>query len=117
MIWRDCSWDRESRSRRPAERWDWSGRWPGVRVIRTQLYGVEPTDPVTLGAIVVLLALVVLVASWAPARRAAGVRRRWRPFARDEENTHESSRQIHSRTPPATVGRPCRAHSGVRRER
>ena len=49
------------------------GALAGVRVIRTQLYGVEPSDPVTLGAIVVLLALVVLVASWAPARRAAGV--------------------------------------------
>ena len=42
-------------------------------MIRTQLYGVEPTDPVTLGGIVVLLMLVVLVASWIPARRAAGV--------------------------------------------
>jgi ABC-type antimicrobial peptide transport system permease subunit len=50
-----------------------AGALAGVRVIRTQLYGVEPTDPVTLGAIVILLALVVLVASWAPARRAAGV--------------------------------------------
>jgi predicted permease len=50
-----------------------AGALAGVRVIRTQLYGVEPTDPVTLGGIVVLLALVVLVASWAPARRAAGV--------------------------------------------
>jgi len=50
-----------------------AGALGGVQLIRTQLYGVEPTDPVTLGGIVVLLMLVVAVASWVPARRAAGV--------------------------------------------
>ena len=44
-----------------------------TRLIRTQLYGVEPTDPVTLAGIVVLLSLAVVVASWVPARRAAGI--------------------------------------------
>jgi ABC-type lipoprotein release transport system permease subunit len=44
-----------------------------TRLIRTQLYGVEPTDPVTLAGIVVLLSIAVVVASWVPARRAAGI--------------------------------------------
>jgi predicted permease len=44
-----------------------------TRLIRSQLYGVEPTDPVTLAGIVVVLMLAVLVASWVPSRRAAGV--------------------------------------------
>jgi len=50
-----------------------AGAFASVRLIRSQLYGVEPTDPLTLAAIVVLLMLVVMVASWIPARRAAGV--------------------------------------------
>jgi ABC-type lipoprotein release transport system permease subunit len=37
------------------------------------LYGVEPTDAVTLAGIVAILLLAVIVASWIPARRAAGV--------------------------------------------
>jgi predicted permease len=44
-----------------------------TRLIRTRLYGVEPADPVTLAGIVVLLTLAVVVASWVPARRAAGI--------------------------------------------
>ena len=44
-----------------------------MRLIRARLYGVEPADPVTLAGIVVLLTLAVVVASWVPARRAAGI--------------------------------------------
>jgi ABC-type lipoprotein release transport system permease subunit len=44
-----------------------------MRLIRTRLYGVEPADPVTLAGIVVLLTLAGVVASWVPARRAAGI--------------------------------------------
>jgi putative ABC transport system permease protein len=40
------------------------------RALSSLLFGVEPTDPVTLGAVSVLLALVALVACWVPARRA-----------------------------------------------
>jgi predicted permease len=44
-----------------------------TRSIQARLYDVPPADPVTLGGIVVLLALAVLAASWVPARRAASV--------------------------------------------
>jgi putative ABC transport system permease protein len=42
-------------------------------LLRAQLFGVEPNDPGTLAATVCLLALVALLASWVPARRAAAV--------------------------------------------
>jgi putative ABC transport system permease protein len=42
-------------------------------VLRSLLYGVEPSDPVTLVLIVGLLVTAVIVASWLPARRAASV--------------------------------------------
>jgi predicted permease len=49
------------------------GALAATRVIRRQLYGVQATDPVTFAGIGVLLLLAVVIASWAPARRAAGV--------------------------------------------
>ncbi len=39
----------------------------------TMLYEVEPLDAVTFISVPVLLALAALVASYVPARRAAGV--------------------------------------------
>jgi ABC-type antimicrobial peptide transport system permease subunit len=42
-------------------------------LLRAQLFGVAPKDPVTLGATAAVLALVALLASWLPARRAAAV--------------------------------------------
>jgi ABC-type antimicrobial peptide transport system permease subunit len=44
-----------------------------TRLLRTMLYDVEPTDPITYASIVGVLAIVVLAASWVPARRAASV--------------------------------------------
>ncbi len=44
-----------------------------TRVIRSLLYDVGPSDPVTFGAIVVVLGAAAVVASWIPARRAARV--------------------------------------------
>jgi putative ABC transport system permease protein len=42
-------------------------------MIRAQLFGVAPGDPVTLAVTVAVVALVALLASWLPARRAAAV--------------------------------------------
>jgi ABC-type antimicrobial peptide transport system permease subunit len=44
-----------------------------TRLIKSLLYGIAPDDPLTLGAGVGLLLAVVLISSWVPARRAAGV--------------------------------------------
>jgi predicted permease len=41
------------------------------RVIRSQLYGVQPHDPLALAAAVAALVAVALLAAWLPARRAA----------------------------------------------
>jgi ABC-type lipoprotein release transport system permease subunit len=49
------------------------GAFAATRVLRSLLFGVAPTDLVTLVAIVTTLMLAVLAASWLPARRAAGV--------------------------------------------
>jgi predicted permease len=43
------------------------------RLIAAQLYKTSPSDPLTLGAAVLLLFLVGLLACWLPARRAAKV--------------------------------------------
>jgi ABC-type lipoprotein release transport system permease subunit len=37
------------------------------------LYGVGATDPFVVGAVAIVLATVALIATWLPARRAAGV--------------------------------------------
>jgi len=37
------------------------------------LVGVSPTDPLTYAAIVVLFVAIAALASWVPARRAAGL--------------------------------------------
>ena len=43
------------------------------RVLKSFLFGVEPTDPVTLIGVGLLFAVVALAACWAPTRRAAKV--------------------------------------------
>jgi putative ABC transport system permease protein len=42
-------------------------------VLRSQLYGVAPNDPLVLAAMVGLILLAAVIASWLPARRAATV--------------------------------------------
>lgn len=44
-----------------------------ARFIRSLLYGVAPSDPVTLAGVAVVLVGVAMLASWIPARRAARV--------------------------------------------
>lgn len=44
-----------------------------ARVLRVFLFGVEPTDPVTLVVVTMTLVVVAAAASWVPARRAARI--------------------------------------------
>lgn len=44
-----------------------------ARFMRSFLYGVTPTDPVTLGGAALVLVIVSTLATWTPARRAARV--------------------------------------------
>jgi putative ABC transport system permease protein len=44
-----------------------------TRLMKALLYEVSTTDPATFAAVPLLLALVALLASYIPARRAAGV--------------------------------------------
>ena len=59
-----------------------------TRFLRSPLFGLTPTDPVTFVGVAILLALVALLACWIPARRATRVdpevalRHEWRRPAR-----------------------------------
>jgi len=44
-----------------------------ARFIRSLLFGVAPSDPVTLVVVSVVLIAIAVLASWIPARRAARV--------------------------------------------
>jgi ABC-type lipoprotein release transport system permease subunit len=44
-----------------------------TRYLRTLLFEISPTDPLTLGGVAAILLVVALAASWLPARRAAHV--------------------------------------------
>jgi putative ABC transport system permease protein len=44
-----------------------------TRLLGSILFGVRPTDPVTLSAVAVLLLIVALLACYLPARRATRV--------------------------------------------
>jgi ABC-type lipoprotein release transport system permease subunit len=44
-----------------------------TRLVKSMLYGIQPSDALTLAGGVLTLLAVALAASWIPARRAAGV--------------------------------------------
>jgi putative ABC transport system permease protein len=44
-----------------------------TRLLRSQLFGVQPADPLSYAAVAMLLSVVALAACYIPARRAAGV--------------------------------------------
>ncbi len=44
-----------------------------TRLMRSMFIGLTPTDPVTLVAVTIIIALVAVVASWVPGRRAMAV--------------------------------------------
>jgi ABC-type antimicrobial peptide transport system permease subunit len=44
-----------------------------TRLVKSLLYGLQPTDPSSMVGGAILLVIVGLAASWIPARRAAGV--------------------------------------------
>ena len=44
-----------------------------TRLIRSLLFGVEATDPITFVGIAFLLAMIALLASYIPAQRAARI--------------------------------------------
>jgi putative ABC transport system permease protein len=50
-----------------------AGALAGTRVLSVMLYGVSARDPLTLTAVIILLASVALAACWVPARRAMRV--------------------------------------------
>ena len=51
----------------------WAAAFPLTRLIRSLLFGVDTTDPITFAAIPFLLAIVALLACYIPAQRAARI--------------------------------------------
>jgi ABC-type antimicrobial peptide transport system permease subunit len=47
--------------------------WWASRFVSALLFGLEPTDPWTIGGAMLVLTLVAAVAGWLPARRAARI--------------------------------------------
>ena len=44
-----------------------------LRALKKLLYGVSPSDPLTLGSVALLLAVTALLATWLAARKAARI--------------------------------------------
>ncbi len=49
------------------------GGYAAGRMITSMLFGVTALDPITYGGVILLMVVVALLASWAPARRAVGI--------------------------------------------
>jgi ABC-type lipoprotein release transport system permease subunit len=50
-----------------------AGAWATTRLMRGMVFGVSAADPLTFAFVPILMLVVVLVAAWLPARRAASV--------------------------------------------
>jgi predicted lysophospholipase L1 biosynthesis ABC-type transport system permease subunit len=50
-----------------------AGAWATTRLMRGMVFGVSAADPLTFAFVPVVMLVVVLVAAWLPARRAASV--------------------------------------------
>jgi putative ABC transport system permease protein len=50
-----------------------AGAWGATRALSALLFGVRPSDPLTLAAVPVALLVVAALASWAPAHRASRI--------------------------------------------
>jgi len=50
-----------------------AGAWALTRLVTSQLYGIEPHDPLTIAAATLAIAFVALLAGYIPARRATQV--------------------------------------------
>ena len=50
-----------------------AGAFAATRLLNSLLFGVGAWDPLTFGAIVLLVSLVAFLAAWLPARRAMAV--------------------------------------------
>ena len=48
-----------------------AGAFAVNRLIASLLFGVQPTDPVTIGSVIATIAAVAVIASWLPAWRAS----------------------------------------------
>jgi ABC-type antimicrobial peptide transport system permease subunit len=49
------------------------GAFAGTRLIRSELYGIDPLDPLVFGAVTALFAIIAALACWLPAHRATKV--------------------------------------------
>ncbi|HMV48404.1 MAG TPA: hypothetical protein PKD31_11670, partial [Blastocatellia bacterium] len=49
------------------------GAWLLTRLMKSLLFGISATDPLTFGSVALLLTLAALSACWIPARRATKV--------------------------------------------
>jgi len=68
VLKRACCWSRWACHRVPAA-------WAAAHLISSQLFGLNPSDPVTLLTAAVLLTMVAALAGYLPARKASRVNR------------------------------------------